>query len=459
MLLVDKHDLAFGTSRFSSKLVHGGLRYLAHGQIGVARESAVERDILMRRTAPHLVRALPMVVPLLAQVSAQQAALTGAGFLAGDLLRAAAHTPAAILPRPRRVHAAEVAHWVPAVRRPGLRGGLLSWDGQLEDDARLVVSLARTAAAHGARVVTRCSAESVSGTEVVLRDQLSGQAFQVRARAVINATGVWASGLVDEVGIRPSRGSHLVLAPGTLGDLRAAAMVPVPGETNRFVFALPQPDGRIYAGLTDIAEDGPIPDVAETTEAEIVFLLDTINSVLRTPVTRQDVAGSYAGLRPLVDTGGQRTSDMSREHLVHVSLSGVVTVVGGKLTTYRAMAESAVDTAIKQGQIQAGPCRTKRLPLVGAAHPNRLAKVPAPARLIARYGTEAPAVLAEADGDPALLAPIADGIATTPAELLFAVRHEGALDISDLLDRRTRIGLVDADRDRAAEAAGMALNQ
>lgn len=458
-LLVDKHDLAFGTSRFSSKLVHGGLRYLAHGQVGIAHESSVERDILLRRTAPHLVRALPMVLPLLPQVGVKQAALARAGFLAGDLLRAAARTPSSVLPRSRRIAAAEVLHSAPGVRRSGLRGGLLSWDGQLEDDARLVVALARTAAANGARIITRCAAEELDGTGAVLRDQLTGNPVSVRARAVVNATGVWASELVDEVKVRPSRGSHLVLAPGTLGDLRCAITVAVPGELNRFVFALPQPGGRVYAGLTDVPAEHPIPDVPESTPDEIDFLLGTLNSVLRTPVRRDQVIGSYAGLRPLLDAGGQRTADLSRKHEVHVSRTGVVTVVGGKLTTYRAMAEDAVDKAVERGTLWAGPCRTRRLPAVGAGPAVKLAAIDAPARLIARYGTEAPTVVAEAGGDPELLEPVAEGVEVTGAELLFALRHEGALDAGDLLDRRTRIGLVPADRERAAGAVRQALDR
>jgi glycerol-3-phosphate dehydrogenase len=452
VVAVDAHDLAFGTSRWSSKLVHGGLRYLAHGQLGVAHESAVERGILMSRTAPHLTRALPMVLPLLPAVRRSQAALVGAGLLAGDALRVSARTPRAVLPRPRRLNAAETALLAPVVRRTGLRGGLLSWDGQLEDDARLVVALARTAAGVGARILTRVRAMEVSGDGAVLRDELTGERHEARARVVVNAAGVWAGDLVDGVSLRPSQGTHLVLRSAALGDPRAAVTAPVPGEPNRYVFALPQPDGLTYVGLTDEPLDGPVPDVPVPGEGEIGFLLDVLGGVLEQPPSRADVVGAYAGLRPLLHAEG-RTADLSRRHAVIVSADGVVTVVGGKLTTYRRMAQDAVDTAVVRAGLHAGPCRTSRLPLVGAAPRSTLAGVDAPERLVRRYGIEAPLVAAE----PSLLRPVDDGVPCTLAELAFGVSHEGALDVGDLLDRRTRLGLVPADRAAAEDAAASVL--
>jgi glycerol-3-phosphate dehydrogenase len=461
VVAVDAHDLAFGTSRWSSKLVHGGLRYLAHGQLGVAHESAVERGLLMTRTAPHLTRALPMLIPLAPMVSRGQAGAARAGLLAGDALRAGAGTPRSVLPRPRRLGRTETLALAPSLRGTGLRGGLLSWDGQLEDDARLVIGLARTAAGHGARVLTRTRVESLAGDGAVVRDETTGTAHAVRARAVVNATGVWAGTLDPEVNLRPSRGTHLVLTPGTLPGLRVALMAPVPGEHNRFVFALPQPDGRVYVGLTDEPVDGPVPDVPAPTESEIGFLLDVISAVLDHPLHRHDVAGAFAGLRPLLDAGG-RTADLSRRHAVLTSRSGVVTVVGGKLTTYRRMAEDAVDAAVASRGLGGGPCRTRSLPLVGAAPRARLAALEQPARLVRRHGTEAGAVLADARArtgltDAELLAPVAEGVATTTAELLWGASHEGALDVADLLDRRTRVGLVPADRTAAEAAARQAL--
>ncbi|GAA3337433.1 glycerol-3-phosphate dehydrogenase/oxidase [Amorphoplanes nipponensis] len=450
---VDAHDLAFGTSRWSSKLVHGGLRYLAGGQLGLAYESAVERDILLRRVAPHLVSALPSVLPLTTGVSGRRAALARAGFAAGDVLRAAAGTPAARLPRSRRIAPAEVHRLIPAVRRDGLRGGLLGWDGQLVDDARLVVALARTAAGHGARILTRCRVDDLHGDGATVVDTVTGAEHALRARAVVNATGVWAGRLDPGVRLRPSRGTHLVLRPGALGGQLAGLTIPVPGEANRFVFALPQGDGRVYLGLTDEPVDGPVPDVPEPSVAERGFLLDVLATAVDPAPREADVVGAFAGLRPLLAGSGESTADLSRRHAVRTSPGGVTTVVGGKLTTYRRMARDAVDAALAARGLPPGRCRTADLPLVGAAPPPALARLSAPARLIARYGTEAPAVAALAADDPALAEPVADGVAVTGAELLWGLRQEGALDEDDLLDRRTRIGLVPADRARARPAA------
>lgn len=452
VVLAEKHDLAFGTSRWSSKLVHGGLRYLASGRVGIAYESAVERRTLMERTAPHLVRPLPQLLPLVSGVGAKQAALVAAGFVAGDLLRRGSGTPGSILAAPRLVSRVETRRMAPLVRQDRLRGGLLSWDGQLVDDARLVVGIARTAARYGARVLTRCAAEQVTGDGAVLRDQLTGETTAVRARKVINAAGVWAGEVAPGLRLRPSRGTHLVVSDAVLGGLDAALTVPVPGTTNRFVFALPAGHGRVYIGLTDEEQDGPIPEVPRASADEVAFLLETVNSVLSRPIRQSDVLGTYSGLRPLLDGGDGQSSDLSREHAVLVGDNGVISVVGGKLTTYRKMAQGAVEAAALTDR----PCRTRNLPLVGAAAHAQLASVDAPHRLISRYGTEASTVIAEADGDWRALEPI-DGTDVTPAELRFAVRHEGALDVSDLLDRRTRLGLVAADRDRAAEAAAEAL--
>jgi glycerol-3-phosphate dehydrogenase len=461
VLAVDAHDLAFGTSRWSSKMVHGGLRYLAKGQVGVAHESAVERGILMEVTAPHLTRPMPMLVPLNSAVTRLQAGVTRAGLLAGDALRRGARTHAETLPRPRRLSATETLRLAPALRPAGLRGGLLSWDGQLEDDARLVTTVARTAAAHGAHVRTHARVTSATGTGVELRDELTGATTTVRTRGVVNAAGVWAGQLVDDVTLRPSRGTHLVLRQDSLPGLQVSVFAPVPGETNRFVLVLPQPDGTVYVGLTDEPVDGAVPDVPEPSEPEIGFLLDVVSAAFARQLHRDDVVGAFAGLRPLLDSDGS-TADLSRKHAVLVSGAGVVTVVGGKLTTYRQMAEDAVDTAVEHAGLQAGPCRTRSLPLLGAASRERLAALEQPARLVRRYGTDAELVLTSAREvtglpDDELLAPVADGVPVTLAELLFGVTHEGAADVDDLLDRRTRVGLVPADRAAALPAAERAL--
>ena len=455
VLLVEKHDLAFGTSRWSSKLVHGGLRYLATGNVGIARRSAIERGILMTRNAPHLVSAMPQLVPLLPSMGRSQRALIRTGFMAGDALRIMAGTTSSTLPRSRRVGVPQALAMVPTVRREGLDGGLLAYDGQLIDDARLVVAVARTAAQHGARILTRVSAAAASGTSVRLVDELTGESLDVNARAVINATAVWAGEVDAAIKLRPSRGTHLVFDAASFGNPTAALTIPIPGEINRFVFAMPEQLGRVYLGLTDEDAPGPIPDVPEPTPGEIGFLLDTVNTALGTALTTADVKGAYAGLRPLIDTGEGRTSDLSRDHAVIESSNGVFSVVGGKLTEYRHMAEDVLDRALTARAMTAQPCRTRNLPLVGAAaNPVATLRTTSdlPGSLVARYGAESPNVIASARCERPTDA-VADGIDVTRAEFEFAVTHEGALSADDIVDRRTRIGLVEADRARALDVA------
>ena len=461
VVLLEKHDLAFGTSRWSSKLAHGGLRYLASGNIGIARRSSIERGILMSVNAPHLVKAMPQLVPLLPSMSRSQRALVRTGFRAGDVLRALAGTRSSVLPRPRRISAEQAVAMAPTVRREGLDGALLAYDGQLIDDARLVVAVARTAAQHGARILTRTRVSSATGNSVNVTDELTGESMDLPARVVINAAGVWAAEVDSSIRLRPSRGTHLVFDASSFGNPTAALTIPIPGETNRFVFALPAQLGRIYLGLTDEEAPGPIPDAPEPTSSEVTFLLDVVNTALQTSLTTADVTGAYAGLRPLIDAGEGRTSDLSRDHAVLESDSGLFSVVGGKLTEYRHMAEDVLDRAITARGLTAQPCRTRNLPLVGAAA-NPVATQrnsgilrtsgDLPSSLVARYGAESRNVVAAARCErPA--EPVAEGIDVTRAEFEFAVTHEGALDVSDILDRRTRIGLVTADRERAIDAA------
>jgi glycerol-3-phosphate dehydrogenase len=466
VIAVDAHDLAFGTSRWSSKLVHGGLRYLAQGHVAIAHESAVERRILMESTAPHLTHALPMLFPLHTSVTRGQAAATRTALAAGDVLRMGARTARETLPRPRKVSATEALSLAPCLRVDGLRGGLLGWDGQLEDDARLVVNIARTAASYGAHVRTRARVLAAAGDGVRLRDETTGSETEVSARMVVNAAGVWASGLAD-VPLRPSRGSHLVLRGESLPGLRVCVTAPVPRSTSRFVMALPQPDGTVYVGLTDEPVDGPVPDVPQPSEPEVDFLLDVVSTALARPLTREDVVGSFAGLRPLLDTGQGETADLSRSHAVLTSRDGIVTVVGGKLTTYRRMAQDAVDAALVAAGLEPRPCPTRRLPLLGAADRKTLAGLvargDADPRLVRRFGTDADLVLhsaREATGlpDRELLAPAAPEVPVTLAELVFGVTHEGATDLDDLLDRRTRVGLVPSHRTLVEPLARRALS-
>jgi glycerol-3-phosphate dehydrogenase len=464
-VLLERHDLASGTSRWSSKLVHGGLRYLASGDVGLALESARERHVLLRRTAPHLVRPLPYLVPSdpSAEPSARaraEAVATRTGMVLGDVLRAVARTPAGALPRSRRIGAAEAARLAPGLAPVGREGALLGWDGLLEDDARLVVAVARTAAAAGASVLTGTSVRRAAPGAVELEDDETGAVLHLAPRAVVVATGVWAGALDPGVALRPSRGTHLVLAPEALGGpLHAQVSIPVPGAFGRFLLAVPRPDGTVVLGLTDEPVDGPVPDVPLPTEAEIEALLQGGSRAFRRPLRRDDVVGAFAGLRPLVAAGEAdgRTADLSRHHVVRRADSGAVTVTGGKLTTYRRMAEDAVDLAIADSGLRAGPCRTTDVPLVGAAEVPVLRMLRAPTRLVDRHGTEAPRVAALAASDPDLARPVVAGEDVLEAELDWAVAHEGARNVGDLLDRRTRLGLRPLVRAAAVPAAERAL--
>lgn len=424
--LIEAEDLAFGTSRFSSKLVHGGLRYLATGDFATARESAIERHHLMSTIAPHLIHPLAQVLPFSPGVSIRQRAAGAVGMTIGDLLRMHARTRRSVLPGPRPVSPRTVLRLTPAVTPRGLRGGMLSFDGQLIDDARLVVAVARTAAGLGARILTRVRALALRSDGASVEDAITGERWELRARSIVNATGVWAGTLDPSITVRPSRGTHIVLDAAQLGNPRAALTIPLEGSISRYIFALPQQLGRVIVGLTDEDAPGPIPRVAEPSEGEISFLLANVNRVLANPVRRDQVRGAFAGLRPLVDSGTASTADVSRRHLVATSEAGFVTVLGGKLTTYRRMAEDAVDRVLTARGISAPPSSTTTLPLVRDGD----------------VDTRSPHADARAL--------VADGIPVTRAAVEFAVREELALTAEDVLDRRTRIGLVPAERARAA---------
>lgn len=418
--LIEAEDLAFGTSRFSSKLVHGGLRYLATGDVATANESALERHLLMTVIAPHLIRPLPQLLPFAAGVTLRQRSAGSMGMAMGDALRLRARTPRRVLPPPRLVGPREAQRLFPALRRRDLRGGVLGFDGQLVDDAALVVAVARTAAGRGARILTRVRAEELHDGGATVVDTLTGERLELRARAVVNATGVWAGTLDDSIRVRPSRGTHLVLDADDLGRPTAALTVPREGSISRYVFALPQRHGRVIVGLTDEDAPGPVPRVAAPTEPEIASLLATLNRLLATPLTRDHVRGAFAGLRPLVDNGAASSADVSRRHLVHISPGGFVSVLGGKLTTYRRMAEDAVDLALRHRGIDAPPSSTAALRLVEDTG--------------ARWGAP------DDTSDPPALS-------RTAVE--FAVRCEGALTADDVLERRSRLALVAADAERA----------
>ncbi|GAA2783546.1 glycerol-3-phosphate dehydrogenase/oxidase [Saccharopolyspora taberi] len=433
--LVEAEDLACGTSRWSSKLIQTDL---TTGDLGPAREQAVERGVLMTRTAPHLVRTLPRLVPLHDSVSRGNELLLSTALRAGDALRRAARTPSSALPAPRRIPAAEALALVPGLRSAGLRGGLLSFDGQLIDDARLVVALARTAAGFGARILTRVRAESLDRDGVDAVDERSGSPLRIRARSVVNATGVWAGRLAPEVRLRAARGVHLVIDADAAGLAGTAVFAPP-------LMLLPQPDGRAYLGSTEEEVLPLVPDSTSTRESDVDTLLASANEVLGEPLRREHVLGSFAGLRAIPEK--RRTF---RRPAVQTSPEGVVTVIGSGLTTYRRAAADAVDSAIEASGMPAGPSRTSAVALVGAARRDQLSDIEATARLVGKYGTEAVRVAALSELDPDLADPVAPGL--TAAEVLWAVRHEGALDVDDVLDRRSRLGLDPRAREAALPA-------
>jgi glycerol-3-phosphate dehydrogenase len=455
--LVERRDLAHGTSRWSSKLVHGGLRYLAQGRFDVAWESARERSVLAGVIAPHLIRALPQLIPVRGGADNGRSGLMALGIHVGDAMRALSGTSRRRLPAMRRIGAAEARLWAPALSDTALRGGILSWDAQLEDDARLVVGLARTAAAHGARVLTYCEVTELRDRGAHVRDALDGGEFDLSARHVVNATGVWAAALDPQAHLQPSRGSHLLVPAARLGRPQAMLNIPHPEHLGRFVFAIPRPDDLVMIGLTDEPmPPGPIPDTPAVPPEDEEFLLGSVSAALDVQLAPADVVGRFAGLRPLLAGPAESTADLSRRHAVFEDPERrLVTVVGGKLTTYRRMAEAAVDRVAARHPGDLRPCRTRLIPLVGAPAGGRsVPSAPLPAGLERRFGTEAGELLAATADLPELRRAVVAGTDVLALEWRAAVEREGALTLEDVLDRRCRLGLVPEWRAEAEEAAG-----
>ena len=452
--LVERDDFAFGTSSRSSKLVHGGVRYLQHREFGLVREALAERQIALKN-APHLVQAMPFLIPIVTDnglIDRRIARLLGAVLwmydLSGGLRIKKAHT---------RVAKAEALAQVPTLDPDRLASGYVYYDGQA-DDARLTLALARTAADLGAVVVNHTPAVAItknaSGRATGVRVQADGREIDVRARVVVNAAGVWADEVraFDEGAhastLRPAKGVHITV-PWDRVRNEIAMFVPVPFD-GRAVFVVPWGDVT-YIGTTDDDYDGDIDD-PQCTAADVDYLLRAVNSALVDPLTPDDVIATWAGLRPLLATAAsEKTADLSRRHGIRVSGAGVVTITGGKLTTYRAMARDTIDQVdqVLDGRHRA--CRTKKLPLTGA----RGFRPPAPGapaldrHLAGRYGTEATAVRALVAADPALGEPLVPGLPYVRAEAIYAIRQEMATTLADVLDRRTRCRLLD----RAAIAA------
>ena len=456
--LVERDDLASGTSSKSSKLVHGGIRYLQQREVGLVYEALAERQIL-RHTAPHLVRVLPFLLPVFTRdglLPRRLARLLGTTMWAYDLTGGLR-----IGKLHQRVSKEEALEYMPTLHADNVAASYVYYDAQT-DDARLTLAVARTAADYGAAIANyarlveldKGADGHVRGARVVA----DGQTIEVQANLVVNATGVWSDDVraLDEgthpSSIRPAKGVHITV-PWSLVQNKIAAVIPVPKD-RRSVFVVPwggvAGDHRFtYIGTTDTDYDGPVDD-PQITPDDVEYLLRAINAAVTTTISKSDILGTWAGLRPLVRAAtSERTADLSRRHSVRSSASGVITVTGGKLTTYRRMAADTIDAAVKQLGIDGRrPSRTKRVQLHGAAGWD---STDLPPYLATRYGGDTREVLALTGNDPSLAEPIVPGLAYSKAEVVYAVRSEMARTVDDVLSRRTRARLL--ARDASAEAA------
>lgn len=441
--LIEAEDFAAATSSRSTKLIHGGVRYLQQGHVGLVREALRERAAL-RRDAPHLVDDLAFVVP---GCNAFEVAYYTAGLAAYDLLAGGSG-----FPRSRVVGAKRARALIPALARERLRGAVVYHDGQF-DDARMAIALARTAVDHGAAVANYVRATGflrdangrVAGVTAV--DRESGAIVEVRARAVINATGIYADVVraLDEPFAAPvlahSRGSHVVVRAEALGPATAALLVPKTPD-GRVLFAIPWHD-HVVIGTTDVPAAAPELD-PQATGDEIAYLLATVNRYLVTPLSDRDILATFAGLRPLISRGAASTAKLSREHAVDVSRSGLVTIAGGKWTTYRTMARDAVDMASRTAGLTLSPSRTLHLPLHGA-------QADAPADDTLRgYGSDAAQLQSLIATDASLGELLDPRLPYAGAHVVYGVRAEMARTVEDVLARRTRALFLNADAARAS---------
>ena len=482
--LVESRDLAAGTSSRSSKLIHGGLRYLEQGDFKLVREALRERDLLVTRLAPHLVKPVPFLYPLYRKVVERP--YVGAGLVIYDAMEGARRP----VPHHRHLSARGALRRAPALRPERLAGAMVYYDAQV-DDARYTVTVARTAASHGAIILTRASAlsllrtadagepgddgagggpdgERVTGARI--RDEETGREFDVHAAQVVVCAGVWsdlvyqASGVPAAYHVRMSKGVHLV-TPRSAIDADTGMIV----RTEKSVlFFIPWGE-RWIVGTTDTDWTGDRDEPAATGE-DVDYILTAANRVLATPLTRADVVGVYAGLRPLVAAAAQTpTTKLSREHVVDVPLPGLASIAGGKFTTYRLMARDVVDAAVAGFPRPVPASVTEQLPLLGAdgypavrAAARRLAEdygVPLATveHLLGRYGSLTGEVLELVRADRSLGRPLLDGYAYLRAEVAYAVTHEGALHVEDVLARRVRLLIESPDAGAAAAPAVTAI--
>jgi glycerol-3-phosphate dehydrogenase len=486
--LLERADFASGTSSRSSKLVHGGLRYLQNFDLGLVREALLERQ-LMVALAPHLVHPLPLVVP--AFEGAHPDRLVGVGLnlydvmsVDRDRLRArrgkrsrgerAQGTPASAVPganaeswspeRHRIISGEEVLELLPALASREPTSGYLFYDCQT-DDVRLVLTVLGEAERFGAVCANRLEVTGLlereghaEGVEVL--DTESGERFQVRAANVVNATGVWADELrpqelheeAELPRIRPSRGTHITLRHS---DLPLVGGAIVPAGSGRSIFALPWL-GHTLVGTTDNDYEGSLDHIRPATD-DVDYLLEAVNDFFATDLGPGDLTGAFAGVRPLISTGDPKKSvDISRKAELYETSSGMITITGGKLTTWRRMAKMTVDRLVERDARDA-PCRTQEIPLGQAIDEQELPRVEGVPEssyqpLAARYGHAAHDVLALAGARGELAQPIVDGLPDLLAEVALAARHEQACSIGDVLLRRTRLGLL-AARELAGDGA------
>jgi glycerol-3-phosphate dehydrogenase len=480
--LVERADFASGTSSRSSKLVHGGLRYLQNFDLGLVREALLERQ-LMVALAPHLVTPLPLIVP--AFDGARPDRLVGLGLNMYDVMAiertrrsplARRRTRARDLnadgqedwspDRHRIIDGDEVVERIPALAGRAPSSGYLFYDCQT-DDARLVLTVLAEAERFGAVFANRAEVTELlerdgRATGVRVRDLETGEELGVQAGTVVNATGVWADRLRpgelhDEAEvpvIRPSRGTHILIPDRTL-PVRDGAIAPAGG--GRMIFVLPWL-GHTLIGTTDNDYDDEELDHIRPAAEDVDYLLDATNAFFGTSLTAEDVSGAYAGVRPLISTGDPRKSvDISRKAELYETSSGMITITGGKLTTWRRMAKQTVDRIVEREGRDA-PCRTHEIPLGMSVEPDDLPRVEgvpeqAYPRLAGRYGYTAHEVLGIARERGELAQPILPGHPDLLAEAVHGARREQARTVGDVLLRRTRLALLDARRLRAEPEA------
>jgi glycerol-3-phosphate dehydrogenase len=461
--LIERADYGSGTSSRSSKLVHGGLRYLQNFDLGLVREALLERQMMVR-LAPHLVRPLRIVIPAFDGTRPDR--ITGLGLNMYDVMstsslsrrrRGRAQNSNASAPedgewspdRHRVISGLEVLELLPALSTRNPTGGYLFYDCQT-DDVRLVLTVLAEAERFGTVAANRIEALAVDAAGIRARDRESGTEFHLRADNVINATGVWADQIrpgelateAEVPQIRPSRGTHILLSHADL-PLVSGAIVPA-GE-NRTIFALPW-YGMSLIGTTDNNYASALDHIKPAAD-DIDYLLEAVNGFFARSLTRADIQGAFAGVRPLISTGDSRKSvDISRKAELYETSSGMITITGGKLTTWRRMAKMAVDALVERDGRYA-PCRTDRIPLGQPVRADRLNRIPgvaedAYAHLAGRYGERADRVLALAQERRELARPILRGHPDLLAEVVFAGGEEQARSVGDVLLRRTRLGLL-----------------